>query len=158
LTTGCPAVTEIWVAQGTYKPAGAAGPRTASFHLANSVAMYGGFAGTETQLADRQMDSATGRPILASILSGDLNGDDGNFVNIGDNSYHVLLAQNTTTATLLDGFTILGGNVDLIDFSSVVGAGLYVQNGAVTVRRCRFTGNRAATSVFGQGAGGALGI
>jgi hypothetical protein len=34
---------EIWVAQGTYQPAGAGGSRDATFQLMSGVGIYGGF-------------------------------------------------------------------------------------------------------------------
>lgn len=50
-------VTQIWVAAGTYYPDEGAGPinnnRSASFSLKNNLAIYGGFAGTETLLSER---------------------------------------------------------------------------------------------------------
>src|SRR6185369_12511693 len=56
--------TEIWVAAGTYKPA--ASDRTVSFALESGTAIYGGFAGTETLLAQRD-------PLVnVTALSGDL--------------------------------------------------------------------------------------
>jgi len=51
---------EIWVAQGTYKP-GDSGATTATFTLKDGVAIYGGFAGTETSRSARD-----GRPIRPS--------------------------------------------------------------------------------------------
>src|SRR5688572_27934600 len=74
---------QIWVAAGTYRPAAPNGDRAASFAMKNGVALYGGFAGTETTLAQR--DPAA----HPTILSGDLNGDDGpDFTNTSENSYH----------------------------------------------------------------------
>ncbi len=65
---------EVWVAAGTYKAdQGAAqtpGDRNATFTMINGVAIYGGFAGGEIDLAQR--DPVTN----ATILSGDLLGDD----------------------------------------------------------------------------------
>jgi hypothetical protein len=62
-----------------YKPAGPGGDRAATFALKSGVGVYGGFAGTRRSSGD----------IAASptILSGDLNGDDGpDFANMADNS------------------------------------------------------------------------
>ena len=46
--------TQIWVRQGTYSPTTAA-DRSATFQLVNGVALYGGFAGTETALSQRDL-------------------------------------------------------------------------------------------------------
>src|SRR5688572_10782273 len=62
---------EIWVAAGTYRPGDASSPRSATFLLAGSVSVYGGFDGTETIRDER--DPAANE----TILSGDLALDDG---------------------------------------------------------------------------------
>ena len=109
---------EVWVAAGTYTPVTAATstPTTAerkiSFNIRPEVQVYGGFAGTETQRSER--DSGAN----STILSGDLIGDDGaNFANNIDNSNHVVFMDGTqgtpiTPSTVLDGFTISGGNAN----------------------------------------------
>lgn len=128
-------VTEIWVAQGTYKPAPPGGDRNIEFRIRPGLAVYGGFAGTET---DRnQRDPA----LHVTVLSGDLNGDDQpGFVNVGDNSRNVLLVSNygNVEGTVLDGFTITGGNAE-----GGKGGGLQAVNGPLTIQNCLFTGNRA---------------
>ena len=96
---------EIWVMAGTHKPTTGTS-RHATFQLQNGVALYGGFAGTETARAQR--NSATN----LTILSGDLNGNDNSNVKDdestrSDNSYHVVTGANGAT---LDGFTITAGN------------------------------------------------
>src|SRR5258706_12512432 len=57
---------QVWVQMGTYTPA--ASDRTVSFILKSGVAIYGGFAGTETLLNQRNPT------VNVTILSGDLNG------------------------------------------------------------------------------------
>ncbi len=101
---------EIWVAAGTYKPTSGT-DRTISFVLKNGVAIYGGFAGTETTLGGR--DPAAN----PTILSGDLNGDDNANVQSdeptrADNSYHVVSSSGMTSTAILDGFTITAGNAN----------------------------------------------
>ncbi|HNQ24392.1 MAG TPA: right-handed parallel beta-helix repeat-containing protein [Phycisphaerae bacterium] len=67
VASGYPHVTEIWVAEGTYHSLGPAG---SGFRLQDAVAWYGGFAGGETELAER---SPADHP---TILTGDVAGDD----------------------------------------------------------------------------------
>ncbi|MEO1431599.1 MAG: Calx-beta domain-containing protein [Cyanobacteria bacterium J06633_8] len=90
---------EIWVAKGTYKPGIS---REDSFILKNRVEIYGGFAGIETSREQRDFENNE------TILSGDIGTPDDN----RDNSYHVVLASNTSPNTVLDGFTITGGNAN----------------------------------------------
>src|SRR5262249_48867379 len=45
---------QVWVAEGTYRPTGG-NDRTISFALRGGVAVYGGFAGSEAQLAQRDL-------------------------------------------------------------------------------------------------------
>jgi len=88
---------EIWVAEGTYTPGATAG---ASFGLKTGVAVYGGFAGTETSRGERDW---VAHP---TILSGDI-GIPG---SIADNIYNVVKAWSVDASALLDGFTISEGN------------------------------------------------
>jgi len=124
---------EIWVAAGTYRPdqgfseVVAGLDRDASFRLVDGVALYGGFAGIETSIKQRDVEANL------TVLSGDLMGNDVPVActddlpdcvatgrrcfnescilkdHIGDNSYTVVLALGVSAATVLDGFTITGG-------------------------------------------------
>ncbi|MFP5042564.1 YCF48-related protein [Parasediminibacterium sp. JCM 36343] len=113
-----PAVKEIWVAKGTYLPTrdfkGKISPtdiRTKTFYLRNNLAIYGGFAGTETILSQRNYTTNT------TTLSGDFNGDDVvtgtgktlSFTNNTENAYHVLEGILLDSTAYFDGFTIKGG-------------------------------------------------
>lgn len=125
---------EIWIAAGTYKPTYVAVPiindRLVSFQVPNGVKMYGGFAGTETLLSQR--DWATNQ----SIVSGNI----GSLSSAGDNSCHVLLALNVSTGTVLDGLRIISGRANgggIYDY----GGGLVVTNSNLTVQNCIFTDN-----------------
>jgi len=130
LTTG---PVEIWVAKGTYTPAGPNGNRAATFLLRAGQALYGGFSGSETARAQR---NPSANP---TILSGDLNGDDlpglGNFA---ENSYHVATCRNAGANTVLDGFTILHGSANLAFGPDSYGGGLYNENASPIVTACRF--------------------
>ncbi|MHC4477244.1 MAG: choice-of-anchor Q domain-containing protein [Planctomycetota bacterium] len=104
---------QIWVAEGLYTPdcnsgdPGGTGERTASFELKKGVAVKGGFAG-----AGAPDPNARDFSTYETVLSGDLNGDDGpGFANNGENCY------------------------------SVVSANIWVENGALTVRNCKLRSN-----------------
>ncbi len=62
---------EVWVAVGTYRPDRGMGDRLATFRLVSGVGLYGGFAGWEECREERNW------VVNETILSGDLNGDDG---------------------------------------------------------------------------------
>jgi predicted outer membrane repeat protein len=133
---------EIWVADGTYLPS-TSGLRSASFTFKNGVTVYGGFAGGETSLSQR--DLATN----VAILSGDLAGDDASNV-FTDNSLHVLNGAGGNSSTVYDGFTVRGGNADGSANDGRGGGILCVTGDNPTVRNCTFTANRCA---LGGGAG-----
>lgn len=85
---------EIWVGAGTYEPTTGT-DRNATFQLKNGVAVYGGFAMTETQRSQRNPAANVTR------LSGDLLGNDVGFTHNDENSYHVVTGASGAT---LDGF------------------------------------------------------
>lgn len=133
----------INVADGTYRPAGTGGSRSASFALKNGVSMIGGFtgcggAGTET------------------ILSGDLNNNDVGFTYNTENSYHVIvygypgtcvggsnddlgchdvtgdtdcpvMGDCVAATTVLDGFTVTAGNANGCGPPLTQGSGLHIR-------------------------------
>ncbi|MBM3986931.1 MAG: right-handed parallel beta-helix repeat-containing protein [Planctomycetes bacterium] len=132
---------EIWVADGLYTPSAAT--RTVSFQLKNGVTIYGGFAGGEASVAERN-------PLLnVAILSGDLAGNDTSLV-FTDNSYHVLNGNSTNATAVIDGFTVTGGNANGAANDDRGGGILCTVGAGPTVRRCLFLANRCT---FGGGAG-----
>ncbi|HRI59857.1 MAG TPA: hypothetical protein PK228_09040, partial [Saprospiraceae bacterium] len=159
---------EIWVAEGTYTPAAPGGSQTATFLINKNLKLYGGFAGTECNLSERNIE------LHPTVLSGDLNGNDvdDDFAPTlrNDNVSQVVTIANTATVgTVVDGFTIQGGQADggvatagggirclgapLIrhcvlrqNLSVNAGGGLYASGtGAqgLVVENCRFEGNVA---------------
>jgi predicted outer membrane repeat protein len=142
---------EIWVMAGTYKPT-AGTDRTATFQLKNGVALYGGFAGTETIPSQRNYTTNI------TILSGDLNGDDVGFTTIYDviysknteNVYHVVTGA---TGAALDGVTIIGGNANGASPNNS-GGGMYNTSSSLALTNIIFSGNSANNSNYGDGGGG----
>lgn len=147
---------EIRVANGIYRPDQQAmlrrdqwrivssGDWMATFQLIGGVAIKGGYAGFGELNPDaRDVEQ------YRSILSGDLNADDGpEFTNIWDNSYQVVIASGTQGTTVLDGFTITGGNADgLSPYDH--GGGIYNVDGSPTLIDCTIIGN--STTGYGGG-------
>jgi predicted outer membrane repeat protein len=151
-------IDEIRVAQGRYTPAEPfSDDRNATFRLVSGVAMKGGYAGYgRADPDDRNVRK------YETILSGDINGDDGpNFANTGDNSNRVVYARDVDVGTLLDGFTVtksqggVGGGIDFYRSDVVVsnciitensgqdGGGFYVEAGRSVLRNCTITRNKA---------------
>lgn len=132
------------------------------FAVKSGVQLYGGFAGTETKLTDRV---TLGKPYqlkYRSVLSGDLQNDDKvDDVNLifpanttrSDNATHVLTlnmdpkssGNNNTYPTVVNGFTITGGQADGTDEK---GGGIYVTGnntggGNFRIERCFLFNNYA---------------
>ena len=140
--TGAVSNDEIWAAAGMYKPTTGT-DRTATFQLINDVALYGGFAGTET--ARDQRDIAAN----VTILSGDIDNNDSQTPIITDlttvtgnttNSYHVVTGA---TGATLDGFTITAGNANGDYYLNHWGGGMYNESSSPTLMNVIFSGNSA---------------
>jgi hypothetical protein len=150
----------IWVAKGTYYPtknqAGSISPsnnRDKNFHLGTDMKIYGGFAGGETELSERNA------AINITTLSGDFDRDDiitgsGStlvFTNNAENAYHVIITVNLTFKTVIDGFKIKGGNANVstnityqtIAFNRSYGGGIYNVNSSPTITNSTFKNNKA---------------
>ncbi|MCF8351611.1 MAG: hypothetical protein K9H15_10610, partial [Bacteroidales bacterium] len=142
---------EIWVAAGTYKPSsevGGSGDRYKAFQMVDGVEIYGGFAGTESNISERTDYGLGGTN--ETILSGDLgdndvvtgSGSNLSFLNTSDNTYQVFQHPNNYTLTssaVLDGFTIKGAHN-----TTLYGGGMinyYLAEPAI--RNCVFTENFA---------------
>jgi predicted outer membrane repeat protein len=160
LSGTCPAVTQIWVAKGTYYPDEGGGntdnDRNASFVMKNNLAIYGGFAGTETQLSQRNWKTNQ------TILSGDIDQNDaGNFINNGNNSYHVVqnMQNGVDNTAIIDGFVITGGNANGQSANQPpLGGGMWNNSTSPTVTNCTFLGNSGITGGGMQNGGGSPSI
>lgn len=148
-----PELEEIRVAEGVYTPAGSGGSRAASFNLVDGVGLLGGYAGYGHP-------NPNSRDVAAyeTVLSGDLNRND---VAVDDprdllseptraeNSYHVIIGGQSVATTVLDGFTVSGGNANNQSGSSPdyqdCGGGIY--NSEVTVIDCTLRDNSCSTTV-----------
>ncbi|MFT5194707.1 MAG: hypothetical protein ACI9EW_003213 [Cellvibrionaceae bacterium] len=133
---------EIWVASGVYTPGQL---RTDSFVLTNGVAIYGGFAATETVRSQRDWKANI------TVLSGDIDENDTADENgvvqktddiTGSNSYHIIQNNNIDNSALLDGFTITAGNADG-NSPHNTGAGMKNEEGSPTLTNLIFSANRA---------------
>lgn len=131
---------EIWVAAGTYKPGGTTPDTSSFFTFPHDLLLYGGFAGTETILSERDWNANE------TILSGDhLDNDvDNDFDTFrDDNSQHVMwLTDTVSTASTVDGFTFRNGDTSPGSASGNDrrGGGMLTY-GAPAIRNCTFTQN-----------------
>jgi len=141
---------EIWVAAGTYYPDDGtnqtADNRSQSFQIYDSLSVYGGFDGSE--VSSDQRDPAAN----VTILSGEIQQNNTD----SDNSYHVVMFNNNSTGTVLDGFTITGGYANSSSFPNNSGGGLYIDGQTssdvsnLTISNCIIDGN------FSSAGGGAM--
>ena len=142
-TTGNPAddVAEIWVAAGVYKPTTTTNNRNATFQLVNKTALYGGFTGVETKLSQRNSNPLfNGTALSGDLLNNDASTYGENTNSFAENSMNVCYAGSDVGAgTLLDGFTITGGN----DPSFSEGGGGVRSYGHLQLKNLLFRANRA---------------
>lgn len=124
----------VWVAAGIYRPSTTT-DRNATFSLPNEVHVFGGFAGIENNITERNWN------LNQTILSGDIGTADDHT----DNSFHILTGQNLTVGTLVDGFIIERGNANGGDSpgSEQFGGGLSLSDSELRVHNCLFRGNNA---------------
>lgn len=132
----------VWIAQGVYY-ATSGTDRMVSFEPRSGVRMYGGFAGTETQLSERAWETHR------TILSGDIGvpGDS------TDNTNNILFFSAVEEGTIVDGMTFLHGYSETPGFVYDVfqregcGGAIYVNAGDeeayLRIQNCRFERNFA---------------
>lgn len=148
------ATDEVWVATGSYKPtldpfgnSNPTDPRDKTFYIKDGVKIYGGFAGTETNINQRN--------ITANPTS--LNGDIGTIGSNNDNAYHVVLVvapSNEGIGVTIDGFTVRGGSdgnsvtgyvtVNGYSIYHHIGGGINITGGINTLKNNTLYGNRAS--------------
>ncbi|MGD2108695.1 MAG: right-handed parallel beta-helix repeat-containing protein [Phycisphaerae bacterium] len=154
---------EIRVAAGTYKPdqdeggTVSKGDRLASFGLLRDVGLYGGYRGCPDGDCQGGDPNERDLAVYESFLDGDLNGNDAEVASPNhlyyeptrvENSYHVVVLYDVSDATVLDGFTIAGGQATG-DYEDGYGGGVYsTTTRTAAVRRCILTENAAS---FGGG-------
>lgn len=141
---------QIWVKAGLYKPGAG---RSDAFVLKSGVEIYGGFAGGESNLSERDWETNL------TVLSGDIDNNDvtngsgvvTGYQNVnGNNSYHVVQAgSDVTTTARLDGFVVTAGMANGSS-PNYNGGGIYNDNGSPTLSNLTVIGNKAT------GSGGAM--
>ncbi|MFA5555827.1 MAG: choice-of-anchor Q domain-containing protein [Flavobacteriaceae bacterium] len=115
---------EVWVAEGTYQPAVGE-----SFSMKEGVEIYGGFP-SDNNSAD--MDDRNWNQHETILL--------GNGHSVIRNSFKS--NSKMTSASVLDGFTITGNNVQISD----KGAGIYNNYASPTFRNLIITRNRSSSN------------
>lgn len=138
---------------------------TDGFNVKSGVQLYGGFAGTETSINDRETLGKPYQMKYRSVLSGDRNikdtVDNTNLIfpangTRSDNATHVLSVNmaptstsgnNNTYPTVINGFTIAGGHAVGTDAAGK-GGGIYIygdnsNGGNFRIERCFLFNNYA---------------
>ncbi len=146
-----PSVKEIWVAGGTYytycRPDNfdSSNPLDPdnSFLLVDGLKIYGGFAGDEEELSQRDWKTNV------TTLSGDQNRD--NLPTDGADAYQVIVSLGNGPETMIDGFTVTGGHaapfwstelqVNGTTIYRNSGGGMYNLASSPTIRNCTFYKN-----------------
>ncbi|MES2794655.1 MAG: LamG-like jellyroll fold domain-containing protein [Bacteroidota bacterium] len=127
----CNDLFDVYVSRGVFKPSNSA-DINASFKIQSGQKIYGGFLTNEKSINQRNL--ALIQTTNETTLSGDLNGNDTQFVfttNRGDNSiYPVNIIGNNV---VFDGFTVSGS----INF----GAGIQTYGTNATIKNCRIIDN-----------------
>jgi len=139
---------QVWIAEGTYKPsydfginAGDAGNH---FRLKNNVGFFGGFAGSEDLLGERDLT------LHRTVLSGDTGIEN----DSTDNTYHVFYhpeGVDLDETAVIDGFVITGGAAKADEGDHRMGSGMFNQYSSPTIRNCEFTQNRSRGYLGGGG-------
>lgn len=119
---------QVWVKAGLYYPTETT-DREQSIVVKENIELYGGFAGTETELSQRDIYTNL------TLLSGDIGTED----DISDNSYHVLVTERNCR---IDGFGVAYGNANG-DRLDRCGGGIYMSDDFATVENCSFFENYA---------------
>ena len=139
---------QIWVAEGTYYPDD--GLVTLPTEIRDSTftlllppggveyKIYGGFDPTNgvTEFGDRDPSA------YVTILSGDI-GNPPTPSDATNNAFHVVtISPQVTNATVLDGFTITGGNTE---GDGHFGGGIYISDASPTLNNLIINGNLSPT-------------
>ncbi|GJM36541.1 MAG: hypothetical protein DHS20C18_55420 [Saprospiraceae bacterium] len=138
--------TEIWIATGTYKPGGNAPDTLSRYSINRNLSLYGGFAGTEGSIDERDIESNP------TTLSGDINGDDEamNFDNFKeDNVLHVVYVDSLIEGFVtFDGLNIQGGHnnpfISGVNRYLYSGGGIYALS-TIFVNQCHFAHNYSSS-------------
>jgi parallel beta-helix repeat protein len=126
-----PAITDIWVAAGTYKPVNDVNIpdyTDANFALPDNVALIGHFGGVgtyETSPSQRNFADSNNE----TILDGQVGGNYWEAVN------YIIKGQSIDSG-LIDGFTIKGS------YKGDGGGGIYLNNANVSILNCKIRDNK----------------
>lgn len=112
--------TQIWIAKGTYDA-------TLKIALKNGVYLFGGFAGNEKSISERNIEANKTR-----ILGGKKG------------TYNAIIIS-TCSFVRIDGLTVTGGSATGSEFTNKCGGGVNILGGGETVRivNCTFDNNLA---------------
>jgi len=118
---------QVWAAEGTYYAHRGCDEDHFAFH--SNVALYGGFAGNETELSERVPAAHV------TILDGREGPE-------GEQHVWSVVVIGLAEGVILDGLTITGGATELEDLLD--GGGIHLEYSTTSLTNCAVVGNRAA--------------
>ena len=148
----------IFVAAGTYYATtvfgSSANSRDKVFLVKNGIHIYGGFAGSESNLDDRLTDSSSLHGTNKTILSGDL----GVIGDSTDNAFHVIVVLNNSVTTVFDGLTVSAGYASEVSTNTInsvavdrnFGGGITAFNSNLLINNCLIRDNLALSGGAGM--------
>jgi len=119
--------TQIWIKAGTYYT-----PADTTFELKEGVSLYGGFAGTESDISERTDFRPGGAN--ETILS-------------GGNTHRVVYGESISDATVFSGITVKDGDNTAETYDT--GGGMRLKGGSLVIESCAFINNVAAGNAGG---------
>ncbi len=125
---------QIWVRAGTYFPTKdtsgnirvTTNKELLTFNIKKGIALFGGFSGSEVRKEQRNLSTNI------TILNGNLGGS----LHV----YNVVNLNYSNQNTILDGFTITGGNAGNGNNN---GGGIFCDSSLAIISNCTITGNSA---------------
>ncbi len=133
--------TDVWIKSGVYKPEALNG--FVYYEVNSPKNIYGGFAGTEASIDERDIDNNP------TTINGDINDDDSIadlMLNREDNANHLFHVTASAGNVVFDGLSMTNGTTDFENNEQgdfLLRGGAIFSESKIEVNNCNFTQNTA---------------